>query len=677
MSEIAIKVENISKVYKLYDKPVDRLKESINPFKKKYHRDFFALNNISFEIEKGETLGIIGKNGSGKSTLLKIITGVLNPTSGNAVVNGKISALLELGAGFNTEFTGIENIYLNGTIMGYTKEEMDRKIPKIIEFADIGDFINQPVKTYSSGMFVRLAFSVAINVEPDILIVDEALAVGDMAFQAKCITKMKQLIEKGITVLFVTHDIGVIKKMCTRCVYLIDGKVNSIGSASDIADQYLYDTREAMNKENILLANYNDDKYKQANPKINDNLNFKEDDNYFTKIGAIRQGTGDVVTTFFEVVDNNNEVVQMVDFNQDVTLRIYLKFLKDCEVTVGYHIRDNRNVEMIGSSILLEERGLINGKVGDRFIVEFKTKLPLRQGIYNVTTVVSTPVIKNRTAVFIDYIENAFLFEVLERKPVVIWNAVYIKNECNINKVNSVKKCSVCGSEVDSFVPLAEHFYDNYRKYGYPVDKVIPETLNRAEYSCPICGASDRERLYVLYLKQKLDKINNKKLKLIDIAPSATLTRCIKSNFNINYITADLYMKDVDYSIDLTDMDVIKDETFDAFICSHVLEHIPNDMKALSELYRILKKDGFGILMVPIDLAMKEIDEDVNTTVEERWRRFGQDDHIRKYSKDGFIKRVKDAGFKVSQLGIDFFGKDKFAENSIQDRSILYVVEKI
>lgn len=432
MSDIAIKVENISKVYKLYDKPVDRLKESINPIKKKYHRDFFALDNISFEVEKGETLGIIGKNGSGKSTLLKIITGVLNPTSGNAVVNGKISALLELGAGFNTEFSGIENIYLNGTIMGYTKEEMDRKIPKIIEFADIGNFINQPVKTYSSGMFVRLAFSVAINVEPDILIVDEALAVGDMAFQAKCITKMKQLIEKGITVLFVTHDISAIKKMCTRCVYLINGKVKSIGCASDIADQYLYDTREAMNKENISLAKYNDDNYKFADPKKNNNLVFKEEKDYFSKIGAIRQGTGDVVTTFFEFLDNNNEAVKTANFNQDITLKIYVKFIKACEVTVGYHIRDNRNVEIIGSSILLEEKGIINGKAGDKFIVEFKAKLPLRQGIYNITTVVSTPVIKNRSAVFVDYIENIYLFEVLERKPTVIWNAVYLKNECKI-----------------------------------------------------------------------------------------------------------------------------------------------------------------------------------------------------------------------------------------------------
>ena len=183
MENIAIKVKNLTKLYHLYNKPQDRVKEALNPFKKSYHHDFYAMNDVTFEIKKGETVGIIGKNGAGKSTLLKMITGVLTPTSGEVEVNGKIASLLELGAGFNPEMTGIENIYLNGTIMGFTKEEMDSKVDAILEFADIGEFIYQPVKMYSSGMFARLAFSVAINVEPDALIVDEALSVGDMAFQ--------------------------------------------------------------------------------------------------------------------------------------------------------------------------------------------------------------------------------------------------------------------------------------------------------------------------------------------------------------------------------------------------------------------------------------------------------------------------------------------------------------
>ena len=183
--EYAIQVQDVSKIYRLYEKPIDRLKESLSLTHKSYHRDFFALSNISFQVKKGETVGIIGTNGSGKSTILKIITGVLTPTTGNVRVSGVISALLELGAGFNMDYTGIENVYMNGTMMGFTRSQMDEKLPEILEFADIGDFVYQPVKTYSSGMFVRLAFALAINVEPEILIVDEALSVGDVFFQSK------------------------------------------------------------------------------------------------------------------------------------------------------------------------------------------------------------------------------------------------------------------------------------------------------------------------------------------------------------------------------------------------------------------------------------------------------------------------------------------------------------
>lgn len=192
-SNLAINVSDVTKIYRLYDKPIDRLKESISITHKKYHREFFALDKISFSVEKGQTVGIIGTNGSGKSTILKIITGVLNPTTGSVEVDGNISALLELGAGFNMDYTGIENIYMNGTMMGFSKEQMDKKLTEILDFADIGDFVYQPVKTYSSGMFVRLAFALAINVEPEILIVDEALSVGDVFFQAKCYRRMEEI----------------------------------------------------------------------------------------------------------------------------------------------------------------------------------------------------------------------------------------------------------------------------------------------------------------------------------------------------------------------------------------------------------------------------------------------------------------------------------------------------
>ena len=207
MSEIAISINHLSKVYKLYDKPVDRLKESLGLTKQKKYREHYALRDVSFQVKRGETVGIIGTNGSGKSTILKIITGVLNPTQGEVQVNGRISALLELGAGFNMEYSGLENVYLNGTMIGFTREEIDKKLDDILAFADIGDFIHQPVKTYSSGMFVRLAFAVAINIEPEILIVDEALSVGDVFFQAKCYKKFEDFKKMGKTILFVSHDL--------------------------------------------------------------------------------------------------------------------------------------------------------------------------------------------------------------------------------------------------------------------------------------------------------------------------------------------------------------------------------------------------------------------------------------------------------------------------------------
>jgi ABC-type polysaccharide/polyol phosphate transport system ATPase subunit len=260
MDDIAIRIENLSKVYKLYDKPVDRLKESLNPFRRKYHKDFYALKNISFEIKKGETIGIVGKNGSGKSTLLKIITGVLTQTTGNVQVNGKISALLELGAGFNPELTGIENVYLNGMIMGYTKEEIDAKMKDILEFADIGDFVYQPVKTYSSGMFVRLAFAVAISVDPEILIVDEALSVGDISFQKKCMEKIDSIQNSGITIIFCSHDMHAISQLCKRSLWIKDGEIVQDGVPKYVLSSYvswITEAKDTINKTTGTLINEN------------------------------------------------------------------------------------------------------------------------------------------------------------------------------------------------------------------------------------------------------------------------------------------------------------------------------------------------------------------------------------------------------------------------------------
>lgn len=235
---VAIKVEHLTKTYKIFDKNIDRIKETFNFFGKKYSKDFFALEDISFEVKKGENIGFVGKNGAGKSTLLKLITGVLTPTSGTIQVKGNIASLLELGAGFNPEMTGIENIYLNGSIMGYSKKEINHKIDDIIEFADIGEFIYQPVKMYSSGMFARLAFAVNAFIEPDILIVDEALSVGDNAFQIKCMKKMKDLMTGGTSILFVSHDINAIRRFCNRTFWIDHGRIRASGDTNWVVDQY-------------------------------------------------------------------------------------------------------------------------------------------------------------------------------------------------------------------------------------------------------------------------------------------------------------------------------------------------------------------------------------------------------------------------------------------------------
>lgn len=247
MSEdIAICVQNLTKIYKLYDTPVDRLKESLHPFRRKYHKDFYALSDVSFVVKRGETVGIVGKNGSGKSTLLKILTGVLTPTSGTVQVNGKVSALLELGAGFNPELTGVENVYFNGTLMGYAREEMESRLDDILSFADIGEFVHQPVKMYSSGMFVRLAFAVAVSVEPEILIVDEALSVGDIFFQQKCYKRIRDMIDANTTCLFVSHDATVVRNMSSTGILLSNGSITFVGRSEEALSRYHTSLLEAV-----------------------------------------------------------------------------------------------------------------------------------------------------------------------------------------------------------------------------------------------------------------------------------------------------------------------------------------------------------------------------------------------------------------------------------------------
>ena len=238
-SDISIKVENLSKCYQIYDKPRDRLLQMLSRGRKQYFREFWALRGVSFEIKKGETVGIIGRNGSGKSTLLQMVCGTLSPTDGIVITQGRVAALLELGAGFNTEFTGRENVLLNAAILGFPSEEILAKMDQIAAFSELGEFLEQPVKTYSSGMFVRLAFSIAIHVDPAILIVDEALAVGDARFQAKCMRRIKDIKDQGTTILFVSHDVASVRTLCERAIWLDNGQVFDQGDVFPVTGRYM------------------------------------------------------------------------------------------------------------------------------------------------------------------------------------------------------------------------------------------------------------------------------------------------------------------------------------------------------------------------------------------------------------------------------------------------------
>jgi len=436
VSSPAIEINSLSKMYRIYEKRGDRLKEALHPFKRKYHRDYYALRDINFEITRGDIIGIVGTNGSGKSTLLKIIAGVLSPTNGSISVNGKVSALLELGTGFNMEYTGMDNIYFNGMFMGYTRNEMEAKVPAIIDFADIGDFIRQPVKTYSSGMFARLAFAVAINVDPEILIIDEVLSVGDMYFQAKCMTKIRDLFKSGVTVLFVSHDTNSVKSLCNRAVYLDRGNFVMMGTAEEVVDAYAKDVRETMVAKNSVTRTLSAiDRVMPTSELSQSDITFKESSEFTERISYLRQGSKEVELTYVDVLNKYGEFVEYVEFDEEVTIRMYVKFHQHLHVSIGYHIRDHLNFETLGTSTVFEGIGEVEGDPGDRIVVDFKTKLPLIEGLYNISTVISIPTVHNRAATFVDYTENSYLFTVMERTESKLWNKVYVPNHVMINKV--------------------------------------------------------------------------------------------------------------------------------------------------------------------------------------------------------------------------------------------------
>lgn len=370
--DIAISAENISKVYKLYDKPSDRMKEALG-LSKKNHKEHYALTDIDMTIYKGETVGIIGTNGSGKSTILKIITGVLNPTKGNMTVNGRISALLELGAGFNMEYNGIENIYLNGTMMGFSEKEIDEKLDDILAFADIGDYVYQPCKTYSSGMFVRLAFAVAINIEPEILIVDEALSVGDVFFQAKCYHKFDEFKAAGKTILFVSHDLSSIAKYCDRVVLLNKGVKLGEGNPKEMIDAY----------KQVLVGQY-------QIPESDEN-NLLDDAQIMAKASVmggvnpdvIEYGTKAALIKNYYVTDKKGTVTTAIIKGEQWTLHFDVEFTEDVKAPIfAFTIKNIRGTEITGTNSMFEKAFLDGVKKGTKKTVSFTQNMDLQGGEY-------------------------------------------------------------------------------------------------------------------------------------------------------------------------------------------------------------------------------------------------------------------------------------------------------
>jgi lipopolysaccharide transport system ATP-binding protein len=447
-SEIAIKVENLSKCYQIYDTPRDRLKQFVLPRIKKafapvkqwitrrpspiknYYKEFWALRDISFEVKKGETVGIIGRNGSGKSTLLQLICGTLTQTTGSIQTDGNIAALLELGSGFNPQFTGRENVYLNASILGLSNEEIDARYADIAAFADIGEFINQPVKTYSSGMFVRLAFAVNIMSHPEIMIVDEALAVGDMAFQAKCMTALRRIQDGGATILFVSHALGSIKSLCSKAVYLERGRMKNFGKAATVVENYVRVMREEMNAQHVPRPakplNALSCQKATGHSAIIKAREFKSSEAFDRRVEQFRYGTGGARISFAELVDVNEQPVVSAEFNQKVKIRIYFTVENEVDLSVNYYIQDDKKNLIIGAGLRTVGEPILHCPSHSYHIVTYSTTLPLREGNYSIQFQLTKPIILDQSAEFIDVIDNGIVFNVQRKKSGRIWSKVYV-----------------------------------------------------------------------------------------------------------------------------------------------------------------------------------------------------------------------------------------------------------
>ncbi len=427
-SDVAIKIEHLYKNYKMFGRKKDRLLETVFPMYQK-HSEFSAINDLNLEVKKGEVLGILGKNGAGKSTLLKMITGVVTQSSGSIDIKGKISSLLELGTAFNMELTGEENIYQHGQVMGLTTEEIEKKKPEIIEFADIGEHLNQPVKTYSSGMFARLAFACAINVNPDILIVDEVLSVGDMAFQLKCFKKFEQFKKEGKTILFVTHNVADVIRNCNRAIIISEGTKIFDGDVKTGVDKYkkmIVGIEENEVQEEAVETN------KNANINKNDNQEWKS--KFMQNPDMLSYGDGKAEIIDYGIFDKNGDYQTTINNNDEYIIKTKIKFNEFIDEPIfAMSIKDFKGLELGGTNT--QSYKVLTGtyQKGETVIVEFKQVFPLAPEKYTLSFG-CTKFKQNGDLEVFDRKYDALFIEIIANRDCL--GIIDLKTEININRGN-------------------------------------------------------------------------------------------------------------------------------------------------------------------------------------------------------------------------------------------------
>jgi ABC-type polysaccharide/polyol phosphate transport system ATPase subunit len=404
MGSTAIEIEGVSKAFRIYPTPRHQLLEILAFGRRTYHRDFWALRDVSLRVEAGSTLGVVGNNGSGKSTLLQLIAGITPATSGRLAVQGRISSLLELGAGFNPEFSGRENVELYAIVMGMSREDVRSRLPAIEAFAGIGEFVDRPVKTYSSGMFVRLAFSAAIHVDPDIMLVDEALAVGDVVFQHQCIRRIREMQADGTTIVFVSHDMAMVRALCTEALLLDGGRVLAHDDPATIAN--LYHARTA-----ALEAPAPAGPGGRGPAAAGRTVAFEAEPGFDERVRLFRHGSGGARIRRVEVVDLEGRRVTTAEFNEEVVLRVHVEYLEDAPASIlGFGLRDKTGTDIVGTNTHEEGVPLPPRRAGDRIVVDFRQHLPLAAGTYSVSTALAYDPARPS---YFDWVDNALVVTVL------------------------------------------------------------------------------------------------------------------------------------------------------------------------------------------------------------------------------------------------------------------------